>query len=261
MKPAEIINHLQTFGNSPIPIDIHLFDSLPSTNSHLWKLVEQGACEGTVVIARTQTAGKGTHGKQWLSDLGGLYLSLALSPNLPVNHGPWLTMAIAWGICNALILQNIPVQIKWPNDFLLNKAKLGGMLIETKIHGNNIKKAIVGVGINYQNNVPEMGMNLIKWNKFEPNYSTIPFNVLTSAVIWGIINGYQRCHPDRIGGLITDYSLLLEALGRQVEIDNQVGVVLGVNEKGELKIGFPSAKCMTEICFQPGNFTLGYKSK
>ena len=141
-------------------IPIHIFETLPSTNQTLWQLINQGATIPTLVIAERQTAGKGQWGRFWQSEPGGLYLSVALAPHLPASDFAQLTMCSAWGIATALRSYNLPVLLKWPNDLLLAGRKLGGILTETRVQQGQINKAVVGVGINWSNHIPESGINL-----------------------------------------------------------------------------------------------------
>jgi len=113
---------------------IHRFDTIDSTNTTAIKLAEDGAPEGTVIIAAEQTAGRGRRGKNWSSPSGdGLYMSLILRPNKPFDQLWQLafvaSVAVAEGIHKAA---NLPAQIKWPNDILINERKICGILIETR---------------------------------------------------------------------------------------------------------------------------------
>ena len=110
-----------------LDFNIYIFDTLASTNDKLAQLIaEENATPGTVVIAKQQTAGRGQRGKQWHSEQGGLYLSLAIAPDLPAVKVHQLTMGIVWGIADRLRQQGLPVSIKWPNDLMLADRKLGG---------------------------------------------------------------------------------------------------------------------------------------
>ena len=103
----------------------HLLETAVSTNSSLWQLAQAGAQAGTVVLAKTQTAGRGQRGRQWQSQGGGLYFSLLLQPNLPAQQSFGLTLASAWGIATSLRNLGMGVQVKWPNDLVLQGKKLG----------------------------------------------------------------------------------------------------------------------------------------
>jgi BirA family transcriptional regulator, biotin operon repressor / biotin---[acetyl-CoA-carboxylase] ligase len=233
---------------------------LSSTNDELTRLIAtENAPPGTIVIANQQTAGRGQRGRTWESNSGGLYLSLALSPNLPASDIYQLTIGIAWGIAHNLRQQMLPVTIKWPNDLLLEGRKLGGILTETSIYQGIVRQAIVGVGINYANRVEGLAINLAANYLYQPNYRNFSMEMLTHCTIRGIISGYKRCTPATIDSLLLDYEELLSARGRIVMVDGRHGTVLGVSKQGELRIGFMAATGITETYLQPGTFTLGYE--
>ncbi len=244
-----------------IDLNIHIYDTLPSTNDKLAQLIaEEGAQQGTIVIANQQTAGRGQRGRYWNSQTGGLYLSLLLAPNLPAATAHQLTIGIVWGIAANLRQHGLPVLIKWPNDLILVGRKLGGILTETRIYQGNIQHAIVGVGINYANPVGGQAINLAPSNNYQPNYRNFPIEMLASSTIEGIINGYQHCTPAKIDILVSGYLELLNARGRAVMVNGKLGTVLGISPQGELHIGFTTATEMTETYLTPGTFTLGYES-
>jgi BirA family transcriptional regulator, biotin operon repressor / biotin---[acetyl-CoA-carboxylase] ligase len=259
MDSQKIIDLLKSKKNLNFNFNIHIFDTLPSTNQKLAELVASGAPPGTIVIARTQTAGRGQRGREWYSAPGGLYLSLALTPDLPATHAHQLTMGIAWGIADQLRQLEIPVSIKWPNDLILNGRKLGGILTETRIYRNRIQQAIVGVGINYTNPVEGIAINLAPSIDFQPNYASFTIEVLASCTIEGIISGYQRCTPTTIDSLLSDYLKLLNARGNSVMVNGKLGTVLGISPQGELHISFATTTEDSEIYLTPGTFTLGYE--
>jgi BirA family transcriptional regulator, biotin operon repressor / biotin---[acetyl-CoA-carboxylase] ligase len=245
-----------------LDFQIHLFDVLTSTNDYLSQLITtKNAPPGTIAIAKQQTAGRGQRGRIWDSNSGGLYLSLAIAPNLSTILAHQLTIGIAWGIAHQLRHQGFPVSIKWPNDLLLFDRKLGGILTETRSCGGIIQQAIVGVGINYTNSVSDRAINLVATDRCQPNYRNFSIEMLTSCTIRGIISGYKRCTPATIDSLLLDYLELLNARGRSVMVDGKPGTVLGVSSRGELHVGFIAASGITETYLQPGTFTLGYEGE
>jgi BirA family transcriptional regulator, biotin operon repressor / biotin---[acetyl-CoA-carboxylase] ligase len=245
-----------------LDLNIQIFDTLPSTNEKLSQLVtEENAPPGTIVIAKTQTDGRGQRGRKWDSATGGLYLSLAISPDLLAINVHQLTIGIVWGIAHQLRQQGLPVLIKWPNDLLLANRKLGGILTQTRIAQGKIQHAIVGVGINYANAVEGQAINLAPSNDYQPNYRNFSIEMLTSCTIRGIISGYKRCTPATIDSLLLDYLELLNAHGRSVIVNGKLGTVLGISPQGELHIGFTTATDeIIETYLAPGTFTLGYES-
>jgi BirA family transcriptional regulator, biotin operon repressor / biotin---[acetyl-CoA-carboxylase] ligase len=260
MNLQELSEMLASDRDLDLDLKIHLYDSLSSTNDELARLITaENAPPGTIVIAKQQTAGRGQRGRTWESNVGGLYLSLALSPNLPASDIAQLTIGIAWGIAHELRQQGLPVTIKWPNDLLLEGRKLGGILTETIVCQGIVRQAIVGVGINYTNRVEGLAINLASNYLCQPNYRNFSKEMLTSCTIRGIIIGYERCTPAAIYSLLLDYQELLSARGRIVTVNGKSGTVLGVSPQGELHIGFITTTGITETYLQPGTFTLGYE--
>lgn len=242
-----------------LPLSLQVFETLASTNQILWELMSQGAIAGTAVLALRQESGRGQWGRQWQSPLGGLYLSVALNPNLPVGNSAQLTLCSAWGIATALRSYGVPVQLKWPNDLVMNGRKLGGILTDTRIHRGQVTKAVVGVGINWTNSVPETGINLktVLAEQVKPAIASL--EMLSAIVLQGIASGYTAWQQEGIENLLPSYLSLLTSLGRSVAVDDIQGTIVGVSPQGELQIcadseGLPSR----EILLKPGTISLGY---
>ncbi|MBD2455795.1 biotin--[acetyl-CoA-carboxylase] ligase [Nostoc sp. FACHB-87] len=242
---------------------LHIFDHLASTNQTLWNLLAQGAESWSVVIAQQQTAGRGQWGRQWISHPGGLYLSVAIAPKLEASASYQLTLASAWGIANQLRCYGVDVGIKWPNDLVLNGRKLGGILTETKINHGYIHQAVIGVGINWTNPVPETGINLEMW---QACYATKPIScleTLTSVVLRGIESGMECLVKEGINILLSRYLELLTNVGDKVYIHDLAGTVVGVTSQGELRVSVETYDTTdiktTELYIEPGTITLGYR--
>jgi BirA family biotin operon repressor/biotin-[acetyl-CoA-carboxylase] ligase len=245
-----------------LPFSLHIFDSLTSTNQTAWNLLKQGKKPGTVVIATQQTAGKGQWGRQWLSPSGGLYLSVAITPKLGSTESYQLTLASAWGIASQLRKCNVSVGIKWPNDLVLDGHKLGGILTETKIHKGQITQAVIGVGINWANPVPETGINLELWQDSH-DFQPIPnLEMLTATVLLGIESGLECLNMEGIVILLSRYIDLLINMGDEVYVNNLLGTVVGVSPEGHLLLkmaGYDTKELITpEISVEPGTISLGY---
>ncbi len=130
---------------------IRYFDSLDSTNDEAMRWVEEGAPELGLVIAAEQTAGRGRQGRSWYTIPGAsLAFSLVLYPK---ERGtfilPRLTALGALAVREALqTYYGIPAQIKWPNDVLLDRRKVAGVLAEAHWSGETLKALVLGIGIN-----------------------------------------------------------------------------------------------------------------
>ena len=129
-------------------------DRVGSTQDEIHRLAEAGAPDGTAVVAREQTAGRGSRGQRWESPLGGLWLSVLRRTS---KAGPPLVLSLSAGLAVAEALESAgvqEVQVKWPNDLMVNDAKIGGILCEVRWHGDRPAWAVIGVGINVENQTP-----------------------------------------------------------------------------------------------------------
>ena len=147
MMAAEIENglHCRVIGKKVVS-----FDETDSTNVQVKKLAEQGAVEGTVVIANRQSAGRGRLGRRWESPSGvNLYCSILLKPQIPVQQAPQLTFLSAVAVAETLKhVCQLSATVKWPNDVLIDGAKIAGLLNEMNAETEQIHFVILGVGIN-----------------------------------------------------------------------------------------------------------------
>jgi BirA family biotin operon repressor/biotin-[acetyl-CoA-carboxylase] ligase len=132
---------------------VHHFENLVSTNNYAKELAAQEAPEGTVVIAETQTGGRGRLGREWNSPPGvGLYISVVLRPLLPPMELPQITLTAAVAVVRAIRrVTGVVPGIKWPNDLLLGGKKLGGILTEMETESDRIRHVVIGLGLNVNN--------------------------------------------------------------------------------------------------------------
>ena len=129
---------------------LHRFETIDSTNTYLKQLAEAGAEGGTAVIARSQTGGRGRLGRSFHSPAGsGIYLSYLLRPNCKPEGLMHLTCAVAVAMCDAVEkATGLRPGIKWTNDLVWQKRKLGGILTELGFENGLVSYAVVGIGIN-----------------------------------------------------------------------------------------------------------------
>lgn len=123
------------------------YPRLTSTMDFARQEAQQGAAEGTVVIADEQTGGKGRIKRAWLSPRGSIALSVILYPE--VSYLPSLTMLASLAVVRSIAtVAGSDSQIKWPNDVLVRGKKVCGILVENNVRGNRVAYAIIGIGIN-----------------------------------------------------------------------------------------------------------------
>lgn len=129
---------------------IFSYEMIGSTNEAAHYFAKTGLPEGTLVIANTQSKGRGRLGRKWHSPAGkGIYFSLILRPNLPPDKTPGLSLTAGLAIIRAMYtISGLKMQMKWPNDILYNRKKLAGILIELAAELDRVEYIIVGIGIN-----------------------------------------------------------------------------------------------------------------
>lgn len=125
-----------------------------STNEDAKDFAEEGREHGFLVVADEQTGGKGRRGRAWNSPAGtSISFSLLLRPDFEPNKASMLTLVMAVAVAEVLSkLTELDVKIKWPNDILINKKKVCGILTEMDAEMDYIHNVIIGVGINVNNN-------------------------------------------------------------------------------------------------------------
>lgn len=127
------------------------FDEIASTSSHCVAQAKAGATAGLAVLAGRQTAGRGSRGRAWDSPAGNLYLSVLLRPCVPVaalGVFPLLAGLAVADAVRAVLPPGVAPMLKWPNDVLLDGAKLAGLLIDATPEAGRIDWLVVGMGVN-----------------------------------------------------------------------------------------------------------------
>lgn len=225
-----------TFGNELITLN-----EVASTNTFMQELAtSKKMMEGLVVWAKNQTLGRGQRGNTWMVEPDkNLTFSLLLTPNLLVTEQFMLSKAIALGIYDflkALKIEN--VQVKWPNDVLVNGKKIAGILIENTLKQNKIGNAIVGIGLNVnQIDFPEQikATSLARELRVEPELK----ETLDNLLIY-LEKRYMQIRMAKYQVLNEDYLSHLmgyqQALTYQIGKKTQQATILGVSSLGKLQL-------------------------
>ena len=133
-------------------VSLQVVDEVDSTSSRLLAMVAEGVPSGTCVAAEWQSAGRGRRGRAWVSSVGGsLTFSLLWRFERGVEHLAGLSLAIGAAVARALGSCGVErVQVKWPNDVVVDFSKLAGILVETSGEAQGPSAAVIGVGVNYR---------------------------------------------------------------------------------------------------------------
>lgn len=214
--------------------EIIFFPSAGSTNTLAADLAAQGAPEGTVVIADSQTAGRGRLGRSWFSPPGAnLYMSVILRPRLSPAESLLLTLMTAVACAHALsgMLPSGPA-VKWPNDLIVNRRKLGGILTEMRADRSSLHFAIVGIGINVNTKIADMSEDLRGTATSLAEESGRPESRLkvTSEVLNHLDHWYSLLTAGRRREILDAWRSLSASLGTMVRVTNGPDLLTGYAE-------------------------------
>ncbi|MFH1398000.1 MAG: biotin--[acetyl-CoA-carboxylase] ligase [Candidatus Omnitrophota bacterium] len=150
---------------------VYYFQKVASTMDVAMQWVTKGACEGTLVLAETQTKGRGRLGRIWSSPkYKGIYLSLILKPKILPSEAPIFTFLASVSICEAIKeAAELEARIKWPNDILIKNKKVGGILTELDAEMDAVRFLVIGIGLNVNNDMASIvsGATSLKEQKKE----------------------------------------------------------------------------------------------
>jgi BirA family biotin operon repressor/biotin-[acetyl-CoA-carboxylase] ligase len=237
MIPDEIQNNLETkiFGKT-----IYSYESTNSTNDIAYDLAEKGAKEGVIVIAEEQKKGKGRLGRSWASPKGGIYLSVIIRPDIMPAEIQEFTLVAALSVAKAISqTAKLVVQIKWPNDILLNEKKVCGILAEMKAESDKIDFVILGIGVNANIDSSRLPNTATSLN--EVAGSDVARIELARSIITNLEKYYfmfkKEGFDGRIRNSIKDLSC---TLGKHVKIQSHShsyeGEATDIDEKGALLV-------------------------
>ena len=214
-----------------------------STNADAFRLAEDGAVEGTVVLADSQSGGKGRRGRAWASPAGvNLYCSVVLRPAIMPHEAPQLTFLSAVAAARAIELTTKLVpEIKWPNDLLVSGKKVAGLLNEMSAETDGINFVILGIGVNLNMTVDQFPDDLR-----QPATSLLlesGARVDRSCFTGTMLNELDRLYADFLargfGPVREEWQRRCNASGRQVRVSDSGtectgGRFIGIDSDGAM---------------------------
>ena len=246
---AEVTPHLKT---STLGRRIEYLDTVDSTNRAAGELERQGAVEGTVVVADSQTSGRGRMGRRWESPAGdNLYFSVLLTPNVEPARVPQLALVAAVAVHEALAecCPNIIAQIKWPNDILVGGRKVAGILCEASLEADRVHRVILGVGINVNGATVSRTLRGIATTLRSAGGREVSRPALLGAVLNHLEARYEGWLRDgSLSGLLAYFERHSALSGKSVTAENLSGAVRGtargIAPTGELVIETADGKLL-----------------
>ena len=211
--------------------DIRVFKETTSTNDVIEKLARDGAKEGVVVFAETQTKGRGRLGRAWTSPKGkGLWFSILLRPTLPPHSVTRLTIASATAVARAIRKHTgLRPAIKWPNDILFGDKKAVGILTELSAELDKIKYVILGIGVDVNMTADELPAALktiatsLRIETGQPQSRA----ELAAEILRQLDYDYRRIMHGDFDEVADEWVSQCNTIGRQVSIQMGSNVVTG----------------------------------
>ncbi len=222
---------------------IYYFDQIDSTNIRAKQLGEEGVPHGTLIVAGQQNAGRGRRGRTWESPPGvSIYMSIVLRPEMAPVKAPMLTLVMALSAADSLKeCTGLDVQIKWPNDIVLNGKKLAGILTEMSTEMDYINHVVIGVGINVNTGqLPEELEEKATSLRLETG-RIIRRSEIIASIMKEFEGNYQLfIETQGLRQMQEKYNSLLINREKEVRIlgvkEEYAAYALGINEKGELLV-------------------------
>ncbi len=213
--------------------------SINSTNDYALSLIDSRVFkQGLVITSSYQTGGYGQRGKVWESSANeNLLLSVVIEPNLKIDKQFSISKIVALSICDLLKSLNIETKIKWPNDILVAKQKIAGILIQNKSKGKYITHSVIGLGLN---------VNQLVFKDYFPIATSLRLQLNKKYEVLRIQEKFLIFLFDRLKRLnfgenqdkeYLKYLFLKDSLA-SFEIDNKqfMGIIKGISESGKLLI-------------------------
>ena len=252
LTSSEIMSQLtcvDTGNTTGIIREVVYYDETDSTNNEAKRAAERdNAADGTLYITESQTGGRGRRGRNWVSPAGsGIWMSLLLRPDIAPVNASMLTIVAAMAVQEAIhkVLtedgHDAECRIKWPNDIVLNKKKVCGILTEMSAEMDSIHYVVIGIGINvnttdFDESIKDMATSI---------YLGTGKKVKRSNIIAAFSHSFKKYYEaflktQDLTYIVDRYNELLINKGRTVKAiyanKELVGEALGINKDGELII-------------------------
>jgi BirA family transcriptional regulator, biotin operon repressor / biotin---[acetyl-CoA-carboxylase] ligase len=206
-----------------------VFDELDSTNITAKELAQKGAEEGTVVIAQTQTQGRGRFDRIWQSPEGGVYLSIILRPTAPAEKTSLLPFVAALAVSTTLESYGVHATIKWPNDVRVKGKKIAGILLESEANGQTVNYVVIGVGVNLNIDVAVLSSDLQTCSTSMLSEVGCPVDVYEFLQKFFLQCDfyYNLFKEKQYDSLINQWKNKTDTLGRLIRVQTSSGTIQG----------------------------------
>jgi BirA family transcriptional regulator, biotin operon repressor / biotin---[acetyl-CoA-carboxylase] ligase len=244
---------------------IFYFDTIDSTNLYAKKLGNENCEEGTVIIADSQTAGRGRLGRHWTSASNkGIWMSIVLRPDIVPENAQIITIAAAVAVVTAIKKSTgINTGIKWPNDIILNGKKVCGILTEMNSEMERVNFIILGIGINVSQNLEDFPEDLMKLatslkihlfnnqdHNLDPDIKILNRSEIIKNLLYELEIIYSKINKGLLTEIVDEWKLNSVTLGKEVKVLSKsmefTGIAIDITADGKLIVKDNEGK-LTEV--------------
>lgn len=245
-----------------IGAEIACFDVLESTNRSAKELARVGYPAGTIVACDHQMGGRGRRDRKWVSDPGeSMLMSVILRPTVPAHVAPRYTIAAALGVYRAMAMYCMHnVRIKWPNDLVIGRKKLAGILLDCSASMDGINYLVVGIGLNvntdkFYGDLSDRAVSIFQSTGVKVNRERVIANILNCSEPL-----FKKCETDEgFKELMEEYKRASAVYGKRVSIVKSTGTyegtVTGFDDLGRIEMDCDTGE---HRVFDSGDVSLRY---
>lgn len=218
--------------------EIVYFEETDSTNRQARMLAREKAKHGTLVIADTQSAGRGRRGRGWISPAGeGIFMTLIVRPDVHPSQVAKLSLTLALAVARAIERETgLDARIKWPNDIVIGGRKVCGLLLEMDATENKVESIAAGVGINVHQTVFD--------EEIQHTASSLDLlagkRVSRSAIVRAFLEEFEQAYALAEDAMMDAYRACSATIGQRVQVialdGTYTGTAQGITDSGSLLV-------------------------
>ncbi len=229
LLPWEITQNLNT---EFLGKRVYYFDRISTTQNFAMKIASENNENGTVIISKKQTEGRGRMKRKWKSPVGGIWMSIIIHPKFSVSLTTLVPIAISLALCIAIEKTlKIKPELKWPNDVTLKGKKVAGVLVDASVVSNKVEYMIIGVGINFKIKPTELANAIKKTPNFYGVTTLVKNDVnslpLLHQFLYELENVFQMIDSNHIKKIVNQWTKRSSTIGRNVSIVTVNGNING----------------------------------
>jgi BirA family biotin operon repressor/biotin-[acetyl-CoA-carboxylase] ligase len=224
---------------------VYYFDTIDTTQNFAMKIASKNNENGTVVISKKQTIGRGRMKRKWKSPAGGIWMSIIIHPRFDVSYATLVPLATSLALCMAIEkILKIKPELKWPNDITIKGKKVAGILVDASIVSNVIENIVLGIGINFKIKPRKLTSTIKK----TPNFYGVTTLVkkkekalpLVQQFLYELENVFQLINSKQIKKIKNEWTKRSSTIGKNVSIitnnGNRNGKAIKIDNDGALMI-------------------------